>query len=232
MSPLHTSFLGSEPLSSSSPEGFHDFDHLNGNSIHSTYSVYEQAGESKVEPVTARVKLIRRVTPSPRTTTSVHFSSTTGEKSRYRKRQNNNVKTAGMENIVAADSDAKGSHDAPTVVNKKKRTPSRLHVQSLTTVKPRVHVKLTRVYVTEAPKVELSTENSVKVSLTHSSEAPSWRLRPTVGATKTTRPPTTTTTKAARNVVARETSKFVDKTKVSGFRGSVKFGQSTTKAPI
>lgn len=231
MSPLHTSFLGSEPLSSSSPDGFHDFDHLNDNPVHSTYSVYsapsyEEAGESKVEPVTARVKLIRRVTPAPRTTTS-----TTGEKSRYRKRQNSNVKTVGMENIVVNDSGARGSHDAPTVVNKKKRAPSRLHVQSLTTAKPRVHVKLTRVYVTEAPKVELSTENSVKVSVTHSSEAP-WRLRPTAGVTKTTRPATTTTTKAPRNVVARETSKFVDKTKISGFRGSVKFGQSTTKAPI
>lgn len=212
VSPLHTSIFSGSQLPSIAPHDvssdFHDFDHLNGNSIHSTYSIHEEEGESKLKPVKAKITSIRKkVTPS---------SENSRLNSRYRKRHNNNaVKTVGLKNVP--DSGVSGSHDAPNVVFKAKRHPAKhLHIQSLTTLKPK-YATVTRHVITDLPKQEVSTESTNKASY----ELPA-RLR-----TKTT---TTTTIKPSRNV-QREVSKYVDQTRASGKRGSIKFGHTSTKKP-
>lgn len=223
MSPLHTSIFNSPQLPSAAPHGFHDFDNLHGNTIHSTYSVHEEEGESKVKPVKARIASIRKVTPSP--PSSVFTRSAATEKSRYRKRHNNNVI---KETVVEPDSRTSGSHDAPKHVTKAKRNPPRHHIQSLTTSKPKTQATPSRNIATEEPsKLDISTETFGKVSFAYGSEVPS-RLRSTTTTTATT---TTTTIKPSRNF-ARETAKYVDKPKATGYRGSVKFGQTTTQKPI
>lgn len=229
ISPLHTSiFTGAQ--SSVAPHGFHDFDNLNGNTIHSTYSVHEE-GESKVKPVKAKIASLRRVTPSPPTTSvfTRSTSTTTSEKSRYRKRHNNNViKTVGLNSMVLPDSGMSGSHDAPKLVVKAKRNPLRHHIQSLTTSKPKSYAEPSRNFATEAPtKLDISTETFGKMSSYSYGSELSSRLRSTSTAKTTT---TTTTIKPSRNF-ARDTSKFVDRPKATGYRGSVKFGQTTTNKP-
>lgn len=226
VSPLHTSIFSSAELPSSEPHGFHDFDNLNGNSIHSTYSVHEEEVESKVKPVKARIASIRSVRPSP--STSQQAQSTT-VKSRHRKRHNNNVIKTAAAFDSSADSGASGSHDAPKIVNKAKRNPSRIHIQSFTTAKPnsRIYSTPSRIIVTESPKIEVSTESSRKIPYSYYSEVTS-RTRP---SSSTITSSTTTTIKPSRNV-PREAAKFVDKTKATGYRGSVKFGQTTTKKPL
>ena len=225
ISPLHTSIFNSPQLSSAAPHGFHDFDNLNGNTIHSTYSVHEEEGESKIKPVKAKIPSFRKFTPSP--PSAVFTRSTSTEKSRYRKRHNNNVvKTVGQVSVAELDSGASGSHDAPKHVNKAKRNPQRYHIQSLTTSKPRNQVTSSgNITTEESPKLDISTETFGKMSLSYGSEVPS-RLRSTTSTTTTK-----TTIKPSRNF-AREAPKFVDKTKATGYRGSVKFGQTTTQKPI
>lgn len=225
MSPLHTSIFSSQQAPSSAPHdissGFHDFENLNGNTIHSTYSVHEEEGESKVKPVKTK---IRKFTPS----SSNHFTTSPTENSRlnsrYRKRHNSNiVKTAGLENFSVPDSGTSGSHDAPKVATKSKRHPQRHHhIQSLTTAKPKLYVTPSRIIVTEAPRLEASAESLSKVPQSFYNESPS-RYRPTA---------VTTTAKPAKKVAPREAVKFVDKPKVTGKRGSIKFGHTTTSKPI
>lgn len=229
VSPLHTSIFGSGMSGNSDPQHFHDFDDgLHGNSItHSTYSVHDddEGGESKIQPVKAKITVVtRKATPSPATGFTVSF--TTG-KSRYRKRHNSNAfKTpVGLDSV--ADSGFGESHDVPQVVTKFKRNPQRQHIQSFTTSKPgRTYATATMHYIpkalsftTDPPKHDY-TSLETSIGAVHR-EAPS-RFR-----FSSTSP---TTTKPSRTVV-RETSKFIDKPKVTGFRGSVKFGQSTTKSP-
>lgn len=225
VSPLHTSIFGSAQLPISNSHGFHDFDNLNGNTIHSTYSVHEEEVESKVKPVKARIASMRSVKTPPPTNDYVH---STTSKSRYRKRHNNNVVKTAVAYESSMDTGASGSHDAPKIVNKAKRNPPRIHVQSLTTTKPssRTHSTSTRTVATDKPKSEVSTENSGKVSFFNSEAATRARVSSTSRATTTT-----TTIKPSRNV-PREAAKFVDKTKATGYRGSVKFGQTTTKPPL
>lgn len=219
VSPLHTSIFGGSQPSSIAPHDissdFHDFDQLTGNTIHSTYSIHEEEGESKVKPVKAKITSIRKkVTPSSSSTSS----ESSRLNSRYRKRHNNNaVKTVGLENV--ADSGASGSHDSPNFVVKAKRNPSKhQHIQSFTTTKPK-YTTVIRHTFTDAPKQEVSTESTNKVPY----EIPT-RLRSKSPST------TTTTIKPSRNV-PREVSKYVDKTRASGKRGSIKFGHTTTKRP-
>lgn len=217
ISPLHTSIFES----SSRPSGFHDFDNLN--TIHSTYSVHEE-GESKHKPVKARIAPVRKFTPSPSTT--LYMTSPTENtrlNSRYRKRHNTNVGVKTELNIFVPDSGASGSHDAPSIVNKSKRNPPKhIHVLSLTTSKPR-YVTPSRIVVTEAPQQEEAAV--VRTSFGFSNEIPT-RLRPS--STSTT---TTTTIKPSRNV-PREVARFVDKPKATGYRGKIKFGQTSTQAPF
>jgi hypothetical protein len=220
-SPLHTNiFGGSNAESHDISSDFHDFDHLSGNTVHSTYSMQEE-GESKVKPVKAKITSIRKkvkVTPSPLSTSSENSRLN----SRYRKRHNNNVlNTVGMYNVV--DSGASGSHDAPKIVVKSKRNPAKQqHIQSLTTTKPK-YTTVTRHVLTDAPKQEVSTESTNKVPYSHETPA---RLR----LKSSTITSTTTTVKPSRNV-QREVPKYVDQTRASGKRGSVKFGQTTTQKP-
>lgn len=227
VSPLHTSIFGSAEFPINDPHGFHVFDNLKGNTIHSTYSVHEEEGESKVKPVKARIASIRSIRPSPPTSQQTQATTV---KSRYRKRNNNNViKTASFD--TSSDSGASGSHDAPKIVNKAKRNPTRMHIQSFTTAKPnsRIYPTQSRTIVTDSPKIEVSTESSKKVSFSHHSEVAT-RTRPSSTTTRSTTT-STTTIKPSRNV-PREAAKFVDKTKATGYRGSVKFGQTTTKTPL
>lgn len=232
ISPLHTSIFSQESNGYDS-SGFHDFDHLNGNSIHSTYSVHEEEGESKHKPVKAKISPGRKFTPS--STTTLHTTSPTENprlNSRYRKRHNTNVGVKTELNIVVADSGASGSHDAPRVVNKFKRNPQKhVHILSLTTAKPRNHSTTSRIVVTDAPTQQVAADSSIRSSYAVGSEI-STRLRPSSASTTTSRPSSTTTSiKPSRNV-PREVTKFVDKTKATGYRGKIKFGQSTTQAPF
>lgn len=230
VSPLHTSiFSNSQAASSIAPHdissGFHDFDNLNGNTIHSMYSGHEE-GESKLKPVKAKIASIKKITPSP---SSSRFTASTTENSRlnsrYRKRHNNHVIKAAGENVaLIPDSGASGSHDAPKVVVKSKRNPPRHHVQSLTTGKPRNSLTTVK-YASETSKFEVTTEKFQKPSYSHHSTVTTPRHRPTTASTTTM-----TTIKPSRNV-PREAPKFVDKTKATGYRGSVRFGQ-TTKKPV
>ena len=247
ISPLHTSIFDSS--SHLEPQSFHDFDQLNDNHVHSTYADQEELGESKVKeskvkPVRAKITHIRNATPSPVTNkyTPSSATTTTTEKSRYRKRHNDaEIKTALLDSEIP-DSATSDSHDAPTIVNKTKRNPSKFHILSLTTSKP--FIPSSRVVVAEAPKDGLSTEHvASKITLVNHSEAVSPRHRSTTAGKSFSRPSTTrsatvrttrvttTTVKPSRNF-PREASKFVDKPKVTGFRGSVKFGQKTTKRSV
>lgn len=206
---------------------------MNGNTIHSTYSVQEdeeEEGESKVKPVKTKISSIRKLAPSA--PTNIHTKLQAADKSRYRKRHNNNaIKTVGLHNVFASDSGQVGSHDAPKVVNKSKRNPQRHHhIQSLTTSKPRNSLTSSRVAVTESSSKHGDfSEHTGRVSFSYGSETPS-RLRTTTTTSRTSSA-TTTTVKPSRNV-AREAAKFIDKPKKTGYRGSVRFGQSTTTRPV
>lgn len=229
ISPLHTSIFSGSQHSSVSPHGsFYDFDNLNGNTVHSTYSVHEEEGESKVKPVKTKISTLRKLAPS--SPSNVYTKSSTTKNSSHRKRHNHNAtKTVGLHNMFVTDSTS-DNHDAPRVVNKSKRNPQRHHhIQSLTTSKPRNSLSQSKIAVAEElPKLE-SGEHLGRVSYSYGSEPPT-RLRSSTRSSATTAA-TTTTVKPSRNV-AREASKFVDKPKATGYRGSVRFGQTTTKKPV
>jgi hypothetical protein len=151
ISPLHTSIFGESQLASIAPHDisadFHDFDHLNSNTLHSTYAVHEEEGESKVKPVKTRITPVRKVTPSP------------PGSNRYRKRHNNNtVKSVDHEDVP--DSGASGSHVAPKVVKSN-------HIQSLTTTKP----KSTTVSPLDDSKKESSNETAKPINSQRSSDS-------------------------------------------------------------
>lgn len=219
ISPLHTSIFSESHLSSVAPShnispSFHNFD-----TIHSTYSLHEEEGESKLKPV--QVSAIKNHTPS--SSNEHHFKPATRSRSNahYRKRHNNNSwKTVGLESISALDSGANGSHDAPKIVNKAKRNPPRHHILSLTTSKPGNHSNVVRTTSTKTHKIELSTQSPQRFANFSKVELPALKNRSTSS--------TTTTIKPSRNV-QREVSKFIDKPKVTGYRGSVKFGQPKKK---
>lgn len=214
VSPLHTSIFSPVESQGVSPQNFHDFDNLNVNSIQSAYSVHEEAGESKIKPVKAvraRITPIRKATQSP-------VNNSLAEKTRYHKRHNDDlIIQTKLEVADMADSGASGSHDAPKVVAKTKRQPSRNHIQSLTTLKPKSNVTDT---------ISRTASHSHKLSEVPSRiRLPSYRSTSASTTTKTSST-STTTPKPSRNF-AREASKFVDKPKVTGYRGSVKFGQKS-----
>lgn len=229
VSPLHTSIFGSGKSANSVANHFHDFDdNLNGNSItRSTYSVHDdgEEGESNLAPVKAKITVVtRKATPPPVPGITVSF--TTG-KSRYRKRHNSNAVKTPVVLETVPDSGFGESHDAPQVVTKFKRNPQRQHIQSFTTSKPgRTYSTATMHYVpsvwsftTDPPKQDY-TSLGTSVEAVHRQAPSRFRFSST----------SATTAKPSRTVV-RETSKFIDKPKVTGFRGSVKFGQTTTKSP-
>ena len=202
ISPLHTSIFGETQPASVAPHDiskFHDFDHLNSNSIHSTYSVQEEEAESKVKLIKSKNNPAKRkVTPSSSTS-----KENSRPNSRNRKRHNNGVvKTVEQDSM--ADSTTSGSHIVQKFVARSN------NIQSLTTTKPKF-MTLTRNIVDELKKEvtpsilpnEMSTRQRTKSPMT-----------------------TSTTVKPSRNVL-REVGKFVDQARVSGKRGSIKFGQTT-----
>lgn len=234
VSPLHTSIFSLSELPSESsldklPSGFHDFD-----SFHpSSYAVNEEGIESKVKPVKTRIAAIKRITPVPfvhasrsSSTTTTTVKPTVGRSrityaTTHHKKRHNSLKTNDDEKKLKpkeADSSVSESNDIPAVVAKVKQV--NIHVQSLTTSKPKNHANIDR----------NSTLDTVKA---HNYEAASrFRLQTTTSslASKSTfRVPKITSTTSRPRTVQREASKFVDKARATGYRGSVKYGQSTIK---
>lgn len=247
ISPLHSSFIhASDAISGdvdgkSSPFGFRDFDNFHEDFIHSSYNV-EEGGESKVKPVKARVVPVRRITPVPpiystvatTTPTTKRYSSSTSLRSRSitTAAPNNNINNKKRQSVSTAktfvdeksnkvsDTSTSASNSVPVIVSANiKRLPSRIHIQSLTTSKPKNHSNIVR-----SPASDSLAENSSKelsFESTSRSRIPS--------STRTSRTTTTSTTKRPSKNVPREASTFVDRARASGYRGAVKYNQSSTK---
>ncbi|KAL7041090.1 hypothetical protein ACKWTF_000632 [Chironomus riparius] len=245
ISPLHTSFIhaadaiGSDFDTKTSPIGFHDFDHFNNN-VYSSYGVQE-GGESMVKPVKSKITPVRRITPVPpiystvatttpatkryssSSTTLRSRSTTTASNNNNRKRQN--VSTAkpivDEKSNKVSDTSTSSSNAVPVFVSANiKRLPSRIHIQSLTTSKPKNHSNIVR---------SLTPDSSAEHSSKELSFDSTPRVRTPTVVTRTSRSTTTSTTKKPSKNVPRETSKFVDRARASGSRGSVKYNQSSTK---
>lgn len=247
VSPLHTSFIrASDAIASdfndkTSPLGFHDFDNFQEDFIQSSYGVQE-GGESKVKPVKAKITPVRRITPVPpiystvattAATTKRYSSSTTlRSRSTTTAASNNNKKRQSVSTVkpivdeksnIVTDTSTSASNAVPVFVNPNiKRHPSRIHIQSLTTSKPKNHSNIVR-----SPKSDSSAENTSNELSFESTSRP--RIPSSTFITRASRTTTTSTTKKPSKNVPRETSKFVDKARSSGFRGSVKYNQSSTK---
>lgn len=245
ISPLHTNIFNTDSLSPNhfdSPDivsSFHDFDNLNDNSIHFNFEHHkEEELESKIKPVVEQqVKItpikLRAVVSTPSTTTIAKTTTLNSAaqkprlSTRYKKRHNNSVlKVIGghesqrknvtkSDSISSASSSSSQSHNFTPKASVKPIKLRNYDYQSsnLTTSRPSTF-KLTSLKAEES-RIFTSTDNShhrYTTSITSNK--------------KTTTLPTTTTTKAPK-----ASSKFVDKTRSSGYRGSIKFGQTTTKKP-
>lgn len=238
ISPLHTSIFSLSDGPSESPDklpslGFHDFD-----SLHlSQYAVNEEGIESKVKPVKAKIAAVRRITPVPPTWRSASTSSTTTARptvsrsrvtsatAHHRKRHNHNsLKTAGDEKNSKSkeiDSSMSESNDIPAVIAKVR--PVNVHVQSLTTSKPKNHANSDRNATLDATKANnINYESTSRFRIPTTTSTLSSRA-----ASRATKVSTTTTSRP--KTVQREASKFVDRARASGYRGAVKYGQSSTK---
>lgn len=239
ISPLHTSIFSADSLSnfgdSNIASSFHDFDNLNDNSIHSGLLLHtEEELESKIKPVVeqnrekiAKITPIRlRATTSTTTSAPSNVNSTKKPRSstRYKKRHNNSVlKVIGgqsPQNVTKyhvksnSNSSASSSHNNRKPVRasvKPIKLKSYDHIHNLTTSRP-TSFKLTSLKAEES-RIFTSTDNS-------------WHR---VTTTTTTTLPTTTKTTTKTTRASKATPKFVDKTRSSGYRGSVKFGQTTKK---
>ncbi|CRK93715.1 CLUMA_CG007243, isoform A [Clunio marinus] len=191
VSPLHTSiFNHHHTVSNDVSSGFHDFDNLNDNTIHSSYAVHEEQVESKVKPVKVRIPSVRKATVTPKTE-NLRLNS------RYRKRHNHNG-VINTKNI--ADSSKSGSYNIP------KRYPNpNYHILSLTTSKPK--------FDNSTPKTSKISSTTKSVINLHNFDYAESKIQ------------SKTTIKPSKNV-KKEVSKYVDKVKSTGYRGSIKFGQS------
>lgn len=245
ISPLHTSFISASDavsgdfIDKSPPLGFHDFDHFHTDEfVHSSFGGLQEGGESNVKPVKAKITPVRRITPVPpiystvaTSTVAKKFSSSTTLRARAaptvsnKRRQsvNNNKTIIDEKPAKVADTSTSASNEAPVVVAANiKRLPSRIHIQSLTTSRPKNHLNLSR-NSTTAPVDFFSKELNFDTTSR-------FRIPSSTVITRTTRTSTTTTTtKRPSKNVPREVSKYVDKARTSGYRGSVKYNQSSTK---
>lgn len=246
VSPLHTSIFSLSDAASESPDklpalGFHDFDSLNA----SPYSVFEEAIESKVKPVKAKIASIKRITPMPpvyatrsttTTTTTTAFPIKTSRSrvptaaSHHRKRHNHNsLKTAGEEirkSKDVVDSSTSESNEVPTVISKVK--PLRVHVQSLTTSKPKNHSNIDRDLANTIQTFNYESTSRFRIP-SSTTTTTTTTIQPLKERALKFATFTTTTTTMRPRTVPREALKFVDRARTSGFRGSIKYGQSTTK---
>lgn len=253
ISPLHTSIFSLSDAPSESSDkfpslGFHDFDSFQASS---SYSVNEEGIESKVKPVKARVASIRRLTSIPTAVVSTRSTSTTtsttttkspinrsrGASGSHRKRHNKdslkftNEDAAVKPKEVASDLSPSESIEVATIVSKLK---PKIHVQSLTTSKPKNHSAIDRNISVDATRAN-TIYNNINYESTSRFRIPTVASSSTISAARsainaskyfTT---TTTTSTVKPKTVAREISKFVDRARSTGFRGKVRYGQSTTK---
>lgn len=234
ISPLHTSIFKqqSTPTIHSAVNNdeveskFYDFDNF-ANTIHSTYAVHEE-GESKLKVV--KTKYNNTILNNTKTFTSPaelfkeNVSTKPKTNNRYRKR-NLSTKKPEIESNILPKSTFK-STEIKSFYNKSKRN----HIQSLTTSRPKI--TYSNNFVAESQKQPviiitaplLSTDNQFFVPnvLKQTNLLPK-----TVKYNKFKGTTTSTTVKPLRNTLKDDT-KFIDKPKVSGYRGSVKFGGSNT----
>lgn len=239
VSPLHTSFISASDAISNvlndqpSPLGFHDFDQFHSDFLQPGYASHEERGESKVKPVKAKISPLKRITPVPpiysTESSTISFKQNNSTQSRSRvfptassnnkKRQIiSTTKTIVEEKIneKVSDTSTSASNEVPVVVSATlKKHLQKTHIQSVTTSKPKNH----SIFIRNSSYLHGSENNSESNS----------RLRTYPSSRPTTKITTTTTTKKPVKNVPRETSKFVDKARVTGFRGAVKYKQSTTK---
>ncbi|CAO1324908.1 unnamed protein product [Diamesa tonsa] len=235
ISPLHTSIFKqtSTPTIHSAVNNnveskFYDVDNF-PDSIHSTYSVHEE-GESKLKAVKTRynnteLNNTKKYTP-PVELFQEKVSTMPLTNSRYRKR-NLPTKKSVNENNTLPKSTLK-SPEIINIYNKSKRN----HIQSLTTSRPKSNYS--NHYVAESQKQPVvikapqTTDNQFippSVVLQSNLNLKNTRINKTKGTTTTS-----TTVKPSRNSPRsiKDDTKFIDKPKVSGYRGSVKFGSKST----
>jgi hypothetical protein len=243
ISPLHTSiFSASEPsVESLPPLNFHDFDSMHADTIQSTYSVHDDNDERHFRPVKAKIASIKRVTPvqpvyTTETPTKTTRSTTTRSRVKpttvHKKRHNNSqLKTSSEDNAGAVDTSTSASNNVPVIALKTKRNPPRFHIQSLTTSKPKNHSNVARNVSDEVHGSESSSASSIGVSNTSRFRVSAATKTPTTTTVSTTSVSRTTrsTTKRSKTV-QREVSKYVDRARTSGYRGSIKYGQSAASA--
>lgn len=246
ISPLHTSIFSLSDAPSESPDkfpslGFHDFDSFQASS---SYSVNEEGIESKVKPVKARVASIRRLTSIPTvvstrsvstttTTTKLPVTRSRGTSGSHRKRHNkDSFKITGEDSSkpkeIVRDLSPSESIEVATVVSKIK---PKIHVQSLTTSKPKNHSNIDRNISVDATKAN-TIHNQINYESTSRFRIPTITSASTISATRSaikTSKYSATTSTVRPKTVERETEKFVDRARSTGYRGKVRYGQSTTK---
>lgn len=236
ISPLHTSIFKqtSTPtihsgVSNNVESKFYDVDNFS-DSIHSTYSVHEE-GESKLKAVKTRYNNTELNNTKKYTSPVELFKDNVSTRpitnSRYRKR-NLPTKKPVNENNTLPKSTLK-SPEIINIYNKSKRN----HIQSLTTSRPKTNYS--NHYVAESQKQPVvikapqTTDTQYilpSVVLQSNLNLKNVRINKTRGTTTTT----STTIKPSRNSPRsiKDDTKFIDKPKVSGYRGSVKFGATKT----
>lgn len=234
ISPLHTSIFkqSSTPTINSAvgnnvESKFYDVDNFY-DTIHSTYSVHEE-GESKLKAVKTRYN-DTKLNNTKKYTSPVEFKENVSTRpitnSRYRKRTLPTKKPVN-ENNTLPKSTLK-SPEIRSFYNKSKRN----HIQSLTTSRPKTNYSNHLVaesqkqpVVIKAPQKSDTQFTVPSVVLQNNSIPKNVRINKTKGTI-----PTSTTIKPSRNSPRsiKDDIKFIDKPKVSGYRGSVKFGASKT----
>ena len=230
ISPLHTSIFkhSSTPTIDSAvinnvESKFYDVNNFS-DTIHSTYSVHEE-GESKLKAVKTRYNNTKLNNTKQYTSPVELFKENVSTKpktnNRYRKRNLPTKKPVNENNTLP-----KSTLKSPEIVsfyNKSKRN----HIQSLTTSKPKTNYS--NIFVAESQKQPVvitapqSTDTQFIVPSVQLQDNP---IPKNVRFNKTKGTTTTTTVKPSRNSPRsiKDDTKFIDKPKVSGYRGSVKFG--------
>lgn len=232
ISPLHTSIFkqASTPTINSAvlnnvESKFYDFDNF-ANTIHSTYSMHEE-GESKLKAVKTKYNETKLNSTKKYTSPVELFKENVSTKSktnnRYRKRNFSTKKPVNENNT-------KSTLKSPEIVsfyNKSKRN----HIQSLTTSRPKTNYSNNIVAESQKQPVVITAPQSTDTQfIVPSVVLPNSSLPKTVRVNKSKGSTTSTTVKPSRNSPRsiKDDTKFIDKPKVSGYRGSVKFGGANT----
>ncbi len=216
----------------------HDQDSLtyhNPFKVHKPYEIHEDTGESKLKPIQANFDDVPVTTHKPKfsfrdkTTKSTKATKATKNSQRGQQRKRQKDKPASLDNVdikPIEPNDIPNPNQIPT--HHKARDYIRHHIQSLTTVRPRYH---TENHTLDPSPGESKSHAVIQAApvrnenrLFHSRLVNSASTLSHSGFRGTT---STTTPKPSRNFPrSLNNSRFIDKPKVTGQRGSIKFADT------